>query len=174
MAPQGDHAIIAKHFVRGLAHVGEDRELGIVFVEGRFVTPGWSPVPDVSYYRKERLQPQSRRRVGDLHTPPDIAIEIVSPDQTVSELLRKCLRYADLGVVVSLIVDPDDESIFAVRPGQPLQVLRGDDRIDLDDALPGFELTVRHLFDSILPGWVFASDRSEDTADQDEPGGATA
>jgi Uma2 family endonuclease len=86
--------------------------------------------------------------------PSDIAVEIISPDQTVRELLQKCLRYSGIGVPVSLLVDADDETIYAIRPGQPLRVLRGEDRIDLDDVLPGFDLTVQGLFDSIVPDWL--------------------
>ena len=118
------------------------------------VVPGWAPVPGVSYIRRERIKPASRKRFGKIEIPPDIAIEIVSPEQTVRELQEKCLRYAEVGVSISLIVDDDDETIYAIRPGQPLRVLRGDDRIDLDDVLPGFELTVQALFDSIVPAWL--------------------
>jgi hypothetical protein len=59
-----------------------------------------------------------------------------------------------VGVMMSLVVDSDDETIYAIRPGQPLRVLRGDDRIDLDDVLPGFDLTVQALIDSIVPEWL--------------------
>lgn len=100
-------------------------------------------------------------RLGDLGIPPDIAVEIVSPDQNVGELLKKCLQYAEIGVAISLVVDGDDETVYAIRPGQPLRVLRGDDRIDLDDVLPGFDLTVRALFDSIVPPWLVDEPTSE-------------
>jgi len=154
VAPQADHASLQYDIARLFDRLGEARRLGKVFTEKRFVTPGWAPVPDVSYVRKERIRPQSRRRFGKFDLPPDIAVEIVSPDQSVGELLKKCIRYAELGVAVSLVVDADDESVYAVRPGRTLQVLRGDDRIDLDDILPGIELTVQELFDSIVPDWL--------------------
>jgi Uma2 family endonuclease len=157
VAPQADHGKVAARFVVTFAQTGEDRQLGLVFAETRFVTPGWAPVPDVSYYRRERVQPRSRDRLGDFHIPPDIAVEIVSPDQTIRELLEKCLRFAEVGVAVSLVVDTDDRSIYVIRPGQPLRVLRGDDRIDLDDVLPGIELTVRTLFQSVVPDWLTGS-----------------
>src|SRR6185295_5508976 len=60
VAPQADHGKVAARFVVTFTQAGEDRQLGLVFAETRFVTPGWSPVPDVSYYRKERVQPRSR------------------------------------------------------------------------------------------------------------------
>jgi Uma2 family endonuclease len=155
VAPQSDHGFLGKRLTVALTRAGEDHQLGIVFVERRLVTPqGWAPVPDVSYIRKERLKPESGRRFGRMDLPPDLAIEIISPDQPVRELLEKCLRYAEVGVAVSLVVDADDETVYAIRPNQPLRVPRGADRIDLDDVLPGFELTVSGLFDSIVPDWL--------------------
>jgi hypothetical protein len=44
--------------------------------------------------------------------------------------------------------------VFAFRPDQPLPVLQGEDRIDLDDVLPGFELTVRQLFEAVNWSWL--------------------
>lgn len=155
VAPQSDHGFLGKRLTVALVRAGEDCRLGVVFVERRLVTPdGWAPVPDVSYIRKERLRPESGLRFGRMDLPPDLAVEIISPDQTVREMLEKCLRYSEVGVAVSLVVDSDDETVYAIRPNQPMRILRGDDRIDLDDVLPGFELTVNGLFDSIVPDWL--------------------
>jgi Uma2 family endonuclease len=154
VAPQFDHTSLQLNFTERLNRLGRELRHGMALSEPRMVTPGWAPLPDVAYYRKERITPQSRRRFGKIEIPPDIAVEIVSPDQTVRELLEKCVRYAAVGVAISLVVDPDDETIYAIRPGQTLRVLRGDDRIDLDDVLPGFDLTVQGLFDSIVPDWL--------------------
>jgi Uma2 family endonuclease len=154
MAPQEDHGALQVQIIKRLDLVGEARQLGKVFSETRIVTAGWSPVPDVSYYRKEHIRPQTRRRIGKLDLPPDIAVEIISPGQSLGETIRKCQRYAGLGVAISLVVDPQDETVYDVRPGEPLRVLRGDDQIDLEPVLPGFDLTVQALFDSIVDSWL--------------------
>ena len=54
---------------------------------------------------------------------------------------------ADMGIVGQGLTE--DASIILIRPdGQP-RALRGVDRIDLDEVLPGFELTAQELFDSL-------------------------
>ena len=53
---------------------------------------------------------------------------------------------------------PDDEIVFDFRPGAPLRVLQGADRIDVDEVLPGFELTVAGLFDLLVPPWARPSE----------------
>jgi Uma2 family endonuclease len=156
VAPQDDHSLITQRVRDAFVRFGEVPHLGIVHIEKRFKLVGWNPVPDVAFYRRAKLRPQSRRRMGEQLALPDIAVEIVSPEQRVSSLLReKCLLYAEAGVTVSLIVDQDDESVIVIRPGQPTQALRGQDSIDLSDVLPDFEMTVDELFSSVVPDWLF-------------------
>jgi Uma2 family endonuclease len=120
------------------------------------VTPRWAPVPDVSYYRRERIKRRGNRPPADFSEAPDIAVEIVSPEQSVTELIKKCLRYIALGTQIALVIDPGEETVLGYRPEQPLQVLQGDDRIALDDLLPDFNLTVQGMFDALAPDWLDA------------------
>lgn len=161
VAPQADHGSIQPFFWDALNRAGRKTGIGVAFTETRFVTEGWAPVPDVSFYRKERIRVRDGRRLEDFTEPPDIAVEIASPDQRVSELVRKCARYVEVGVRVTILIDPYDESVFVFRPDQSMRVLRGDDRIALDDVLPGFDLTVRGLFDAIVPDLLKAPEADQ-------------
>jgi Uma2 family endonuclease len=133
----------------------EPTGLGLAFPETRFTAGGASFVPDVSYYRRERipLSADGDLLQEDFHDPPGIAVEIASPDQRISVLVRKCLAYAEMGVPISLLVDPQDRSVFDIRPGAPTRALRGTDRIEPGDVLPGVELTASELFDLFPPRW---------------------
>jgi hypothetical protein len=71
-----------------------------------------------------------------------------------------------VGVGIALIVVPEDVAVLEFRSGQPLRVLQGDDRIDLYDVLPGFELTVRALFEAV--NWSWLDDEAEATGAQDQ------
>ena len=76
-----------------------------------------------------------------------------------------CLRSARdtlrLGGTVGLVVDPEGETVYDIRPSEPLRVLRGDDPIDLEPVLPDFSLTVRALFDSMVDDWLLEPDPAE-------------
>ncbi len=107
-------------------------------------------MPDVAVYRWERVPVTERGRVANrFYEPPDVAIEIVSPEQSVNALVRRCLWYVANGVGLALLVDPSDESVLSFRPGQAPRPLAGADRIDLNEILPGFALTVGVLFESL-------------------------
>src|SRR5215212_6117455 len=162
MAAKPTHGSIQPLLVMLFNQVAGPQRLGVAYSETRFVTPGWAPVPDVSYYRRERIKWRGRRPPADFFEPPDIAVEIVSPEQSVTELIKKSLRYLALGSQVALVIDPSPETALVFRGGQPLQLLQGEDRIDLDDVLPGFELTVGAMFEALAPEWV--DDESDNQA----------
>jgi Uma2 family endonuclease len=104
----------------------------------------------VAVYRWDRIPRDVRGELeDDVLEPPDIAIEIVSPGQSVNALVRRCLWYVANRVQVALLVDPVDKSVLAFRPNGRVSVWHGTDRIDLSEVLPDFVLTVEELFTSL-------------------------
>jgi Uma2 family endonuclease len=133
-------------------------ELGMAFTDTRFLGPEGPLVPDVVFYRSGREdEPESDAPLPeDFTDPPDIAVEIRSPGspgQSVTEQIEKCTRYQRMGVPITLFIHPEERAVMAFRPGQPLLVLQGDDRIDLDELLPGLDLTVQKMFQESAPAW---------------------
>jgi Uma2 family endonuclease len=85
-----------------------------------------------------------------LHEPPAIAVEIVSPGQSVTGVVEKCLWYMANGVEVAILVDPAVESVLMFRPGKEPVSIRGAGTIDLEDILPGFRLSAERLFAEVV------------------------
>jgi Uma2 family endonuclease len=148
--PQEQHGWLASVLGELINVFARRRKLAAAFVElrGRFGRDVL--LPDVAVYRWERLGRDAARKLTNTYQgPPDIAIEIVSPDQTVGEMVAKCRRYLANGVAVALVIDPDAEVIILCHLDGTTTTLRDDDRVDLDSVLPGFELTPRALFDTL-------------------------
>ena len=153
VSPKGQHSLLQASLVASLNAFLRPRGIAVAFTELRATYAGRSLVPDVSVYRWERIPRNETGEVADdFLQPPDIAIEIVSPQQSVNRLIRRCTRFNDDGVDVALLVDPSDRSVMLFRPGARPQSLSGDDAVNLTDVLPGLQLTVRDLFDSLKLG----------------------
>jgi Uma2 family endonuclease len=167
MAPTPDHIELQAILRNTLNASADGRHLGRAFTEVRFVQDGVAFVPDVGYYRREHLQVLPGRRYAQNLGVPDIAIEVVSPEQRLTRQIQKCLRFLEIGAALSLVVDPEDEAVLVFRPGQQPVVLRGADRINLDDVLPGFTLTVEQMFRSIVPDWL-VDEQSADSSQADD------
>ena len=111
VAAKPTHGSIQTLLASSFNQIAGPRHLGIAYSEVRFVTPRWAPVPDVSYYRRERIKRRGNRPPSDFSEAPDIAVEIVSPEQSVTELIKKCLRYSALGTQIALVIDPGEETV---------------------------------------------------------------
>jgi Uma2 family endonuclease len=147
VAPRGQHSRLQLAIAKMLDDFANPPKIAAAFTELRSTFASVSRVPDVSVYRWERIPVDSEGRVAnDFFEPPDLLVEIVSPEQRINTLIRRCLWFVAHGVRIALLVDPDDESIVVFRPNTIPQPLVGDDRIAIDEVLPGFKLTVAELF----------------------------
>jgi len=106
-----------------------------------------SLVPDLSLYLLDRVPTTPDGEVAnDFWTPPDLAIEIASPGQSVDWLTDRANLLLSTGVCVVVIVGPRQRRVRVARANRPIVTYQGDDRIAFEDVLPGFELVVRDLF----------------------------
>jgi Uma2 family endonuclease len=151
VAPQGRHVFLQLNFTNEVNTFAQSRKLALALPELRTTYAGLSRVPDVAIYLWHRVPRLPNGQIADHFTePPDVAVEIVSPGQGVTDLVTKCIWYVKNGVRIALIVDPSEDAVLRFRPDALPDVLTGDDRIDLDEVLPGFELTVGQLFASLV------------------------
>src|SRR5690242_17423076 len=147
MSPKGRHSTLQRYFLQVFDGFAVGRSLARAFPELRTIFGGAAYVPDVSVYRGERIPRDASGQVADdFLEPPDIAIEIASPGQSVNALVRRSVWYVDNGVQIALVVDPDDESVLTFRRAQPPRAAREAEVLDLSDVLPGFKITVAEIF----------------------------
>ncbi len=150
VAPKSQHSVLQYEMAALINRFGRPQRLAYAFPELRATYGGRSYVPDVSVYRWERIPRDAAGEVhDDFRDPPDVVIEIVSPGQSVNSLVRRCLWYVRNGVQLALLVDPHDRSVVVFRPDSRASALRGEDRIDFGDVLPGVEIVVGELFESL-------------------------
>lgn len=102
--------------------------------------------PDVSFVAKGRL-PGDEVPEGHATVPPDLAVEVISPNDRYGEIDIKIGEYLAAGVKLVWIVSPDSRTVKVYRPGETaIRVLRETDTLDGEDVLPGFRCPVGDLF----------------------------
>lgn len=102
--------------------------------------------PDVSFVRAERLPP---REVAHrfYEGAPDLAVEVVSPNDRAAEVARRVAGYLRAGTRAVWVVYPDTRSV-AVHTPDGLARLHGPGAVlPGGDVLPGFSAAV----DELLP-----------------------
>ncbi|UFP95949.1 Uma2 family endonuclease [Gloeobacter morelensis] len=111
----------------------------------------WVPLPDITFVSHERL-PGALTEDGPCPVPPELAVEVISPDQTFGELTAKATDYLAAGIDRVWIVDPRARSITIFLPDRAPLTLAGEETFD-DPLLPGLALSPAALFDRArLPG----------------------
>jgi Uma2 family endonuclease len=101
--------------------------------------------PDVSVMRTERL-PDGRAPIGFIDGAPDLAVEIVSPSETMSELLTKMAEYFESGAQEVWLLFPERKQVHRYRAELVVEVLNENDTLEGAPLLPGFSVRVGDLF----------------------------
>ena len=101
--------------------------------------------PDVSFIRKERL-PEGPTSEGYIYIPPDLAVEVISPNDLAYEVDHKVVEYLDAGVALVWVINPEARTVRIHRRSGSLGWLREEDELSGEDVLPGFRCRVSKLF----------------------------
>jgi Uma2 family endonuclease len=98
-------------------------------------------VPDLVYVAREHIGTERH-----LHRAPDLAIEILSPDQHWAQFLDKIQFYLLFGVQLVWVIDPATSTVTVQRSGQEARILHPGEELDGEDVLPGFTVPVGEIF----------------------------
>lgn len=106
--------------------------------------------PDISFFAKERLQGMTELPTGFLEGAPDLAVEILSPGNTVEEIETKITDYFDNGARLVWVISPTQHYVLIYRCAQePDRLLKSVDSLDGEEVIPGFIFPVADLFQKL-------------------------
>ncbi len=128
---------------RLFAYVKEKRLGYVLGADGGFQVGKDRYLPNVSFISKKQ-QPDPPHETF-YHSPPDLAVEVLSPTDRPRTVRTKIHNYTQAGTVV-WVVDPEDKTVEVYVPGQEVKTLRLSDTLDGGAVLPGFSLAVEDLF----------------------------
>ena len=104
--------------------------------------PGQVRLPDVAFYRRERLPGGLIPRQAILDIIPDLVVEILSEGNTRAEMDRKLREYFAAGVRLVWYADPRKRQVAVYNAVDLLTVMDEAATLDGGAVLPGFALRV--------------------------------
>jgi Uma2 family endonuclease len=107
--------------------------------------PGLVRKPDVSFVRYGRL-PGEVLPKGWIKIPPDLAVEVLSPNDETYALEEKLEDYEKVGVSLIWVINPKSRKVMVHRIDGSVTRLRESDELSGEDVIPGFRCPVRELF----------------------------
>lgn len=124
-------------------------DLGEVFAaETGFIlrrNPDTVRAPDASFIAKDRL-PEGELPVGYLEIVPDLAVEVVSPNDTTREVWDKVGDWLRAGTRLVWVIDPASRSVTVYRSMDDFQILSEGDELVGGEVIPGFTGNLRDQF----------------------------
>ena len=147
--PNPEHALIGGRISLRLGSHIEGTDRGVVLLDCSFTLqddPVRIRIPDISFIATAHI-PEGGFRTSSIHGAPDLAVEVVSPNDKARELIVKTTDYLKAGTQQVWIVEPNTRTVTVYKPGGEARVYGADDTLDGGDLLPGLALPVGDLFD---------------------------
>ncbi|MBI3896371.1 MAG: Uma2 family endonuclease [Acidobacteria bacterium] len=149
MTPVGmEHGAIVIKLGRLLSAYTEENRSGLVVTEAGFRlsrNPDTVRAPDVAFVPRDRLPMEGvPKKFADF--PPELAVEVLSPEDTASEMVRKVEEYLAGGVRLVWVVDPGTKTVTVYYSLQDAKILTADQELDGGNVLPGFRAKMTELF----------------------------
>ena len=114
-------------------------DVGVLFPNGNLRSP------DVTFVRNEKL-PDGISPEGFGEVIPDLAVEVLSPGDSMRHVAQKIGEFLEMGVPLVWLVDPKRESVTVYRSLSDTEQCGMDDTIDGGTVLPGFSSRVSRFF----------------------------
>ncbi len=146
--PGAEHGRVAATTAAFLFNHARKTGSGVTMGEAGFVLardPDTVRAPDTAFIAKERAEAIGR-------TPkywpeaPALAVEVISPNDTRREVHDKALEWLAAGSTIVLVLDPPKRTATVYSGGGETHVYGEQDTLDLNDAVPGFTVSVAELF----------------------------
>jgi Uma2 family endonuclease len=147
--PGGTHGNIAAKMSWLLLNFVKAQKLGEIMVETGFQlasNPDTVRGPDISFLSADKV-PAGGIPAGYISGPPDLAIEIVSPGDTASEIHAKAQDYLEYGSRLVWIVYPQQQTVVVHYPDRTARTLQHADTLTGETVIPGFSCQIQEIFD---------------------------
>ena len=128
----------------------QSRRLGVVqagdtgFILAR--SPDTVRGPDVAFVTRERFEAVGRT-APPFPGAPDLAVEVLAPSDRPGAVQAKVGEYLAAGTRIVWIVDPASERVNMFHTLLASRTLTRDQKLDGEDVLPGFRVTVAEIFE---------------------------
>ena len=149
MSPAGsEHGMIVAEIAGILRDFVKPRTLGVVLgAETGFrvsSNPDTVLAPDVAFIQTDRIRGGLPR--GYFPGAPDLAVEVLSPNDRAGEVLAKVQDWLSAGCTVVWVVDPKTQTVTVYGADRRAMILTSADTLTGGELLPGFSSSVAGIF----------------------------
>jgi Uma2 family endonuclease len=151
--PQGKYSLLQLELIFLINSILRRSGIAIAFPELRCTIGGRSIVPDVVILENKNIPKDDDGEISNLiTTAPNWVIEILSPDQSTTKVIRNIIHCLECGTEVGWLIDPAEKTIFIYERDKQVQII---DILDPQLLVPTFadavKLTAGEIFNWLKP-----------------------
>jgi Uma2 family endonuclease len=122
--PQGHHSIIQGKLSTEIELKLERQGIATAFPELRCTFGERSIIPDIAVFENQRIPVNAEEEIENVFTiPPDWTIEILSPGQSPTKVLKNINHCLAHGSQMGWLIDPEEKSVMVIHGGQRLEII---------------------------------------------------
>ena len=150
MSPSGsEHGAIVVNITLFLGQHVKANKLGVCFGAETGFKIGSDPdtvrAPDLSFVRRERI-PETGIPKKFWQGAPDLAVEVLIPGDTYTEVTGKVVGWLDAGAHTVWVIEPRRRGVSVYRAMSDVTRLNEGDELDGGEVIPGFRCKVSEIF----------------------------
>jgi Uma2 family endonuclease len=149
--PQGKHSTIQGELIIAINSVLKPQKIARAFPELRCTFGERSIVPDVTVFTWDRIPRDENGEIANsFQVVPDWTIEILSPEQRQTKVIKNILYCLDRGTQLGWLIDPDEQSVIVYFPKQQPAFFEEENNVlTVPEFAKELQLTLGELF-----GWL--------------------
>jgi Uma2 family endonuclease len=146
--PQGKHSTVRSDLTSAINIILKPQHIARAYSELRCTFGGRSLVPDIAVFTWERIPRDRDGKVANTFSiSPDWTIEILSPRQSQTKVVRNILHCIKHGTQMGWLLDPAEKLVFVYFADRRIVLFEVErDRLPMPDFAESFSLTVGELF----------------------------
>ncbi|MEM8641085.1 MAG: Uma2 family endonuclease [Cyanobacteria bacterium P01_G01_bin.54] len=151
--PQGKHSTIQGEWVTAINQVVKKQKIARAFPELRCTFSGRSIVPNVAVMQWANIPRDTNGEIANQFlAAPDWTIEILSPGQSHTKVVKKILVCLKQGCQMGWLIDPTERTVFVYHPKQETDIFELSDTVLLPapEFANEFKLTIQVLFEWLM------------------------
>ena len=146
MAPTSvEHGYISVNLSSLLHIYVRENQLGRVLISDTGFRVGERVlIPDIAFVSTDRL-PADQSKASPIS--PDLAVEVVSPSDTLNRIQEKVFAYLEAGTQLVWVLEPRAKTVTVYRSETEITLLTRNDTLRGEEVIEGFSCKVAELFE---------------------------
>lgn len=143
--PGARHSGVCGRLTAELVIYLKGNKIGEIYPEASFHIGTNQRIPDLAFILSERIPPEGEPETGWL-LAPDLAVEVISPNDFYGKVYAKAIEYLTAGVKQVWIVSPENRTVTVYRSSTDITAFPPESELASEDLLPGFRCKLSEIF----------------------------